>query len=649
MTNAQTVVAVQLFPDGERRPISPWIYGVNHYDDQAVAHDYPLVRWGGNHTTRYSWDYDVSNRANDWYFINIPYDHPNPSTLPSGSTVERLADQVLCDGNEILLTVPTIGWTPRDRNRRWGFSVAKYGLQQQTAPGDPDAGNGVRRDGSFITGNDPNDTSRAVDSSYTVSWLEHLAGRYGMPSAGGVRLYALDNEPMHWHQTHRDVHPQPVTYDEIWSRTVEYASAIKAFDPGAKILGPVVWGWCAYWGSAADQASPDGGCGWGPDRLAHDDIPFLLWYLQQVCAYEAQHGVRLIDYLDVHYYPAAWNVALSSDESTDTADRRLRSVRSLHDPDYVDESWIDQSINLIPMLRGIVSENCPGLGVAITEYNWGNDEGASSALAQAEVLAVFGREGVDLATRWMVPKPNTPVEDAFLLYLDYDGMGSQLFGDSVPATSEDVLNVPVYAIAGDHGRLYTLLFNKSWDAVTAVVTSSTPLTGQVEVHGFDAWTRLGPRPSVEVESDGTFTLDLPARSVTLAVAGDGTVVPPLDYSDGPSDLCGFGDADAGGQPDEGDLGPDLVEEVDLQADRDGGDGDQTAEEDPDPGWPDAEEDRDPTSPDLPEAPERSEPDRPSDDGGGCSAAHGAGHQPPRPFSWGLWLLVGAALRRRLLP
>src|SRR5207247_1103936 len=79
-------------------------------------------------------------------------------------------DETRGAGGEVLLTVPTIGWTPIDRTRRWGFSVAKYGPQQQTECSvtgnppwcQPDAGNGVKPDGTDITGNDPADTSRVV-------------------------------------------------------------------------------------------------------------------------------------------------------------------------------------------------------------------------------------------------------------------------------------------------------------------------------------------------------------------------------------------------------------------------------------------------------------------------------------------------------
>ena len=69
-----------------------------------------------------------------------------------------------------------------------------------------------------------------------------MIGRYGTAASGGVLFYNLDNEPMLWNSTHRDVHPQPLSYDELRDRTYTYGAAIKAADPGAKTLGPVVVG-----------------------------------------------------------------------------------------------------------------------------------------------------------------------------------------------------------------------------------------------------------------------------------------------------------------------------------------------------------------------------------------------------------------------
>ncbi len=524
-------VSVAVDPSANRHAISPLIYGVSFGDDaQAAALHWPSRRWGGNSTTRYSWQDDIANHASDWFFYNIE-SQPDPGTLPDGSTADLFVDATKAAGGETVLTVPIIGWTPTDRVRRWGFSVAKYGAQQQTEctvtgyPSwcQPDAGNGLHTDGSPITGNDPHDTSREIGPDFVTGWMQHLEGRVGAAGSGGVRFFALDNEPDLWNSTHRDVHPAPLSYDEIWQRTVDYASAIKTQDPNALVLGPVPWGWCAYFWSALD------GCGdGGPDLAAHGGVHYLEWYLQQAHDHETANGVRLVDYLDIHYYPQANGVALTDDESV--AALRLRTLKSLYDPDYIDESWIGTccgptAVNLIPRMKGWIAARYPGTKLAISEYNWGGDTGISSALAQAEVLAIFGREGVDLATRWVAPDPGSRVEDAFRLYLDYDGAGAAVSGDSVEAVSDNVDDVGAYAVAGAGTRLFLLLFNKATGDRDAAVALPAPLHWRARLWRFDGANSLGGAGAVEPAA-GALTLPLPARSATLAAT-------LLDFGDVP--------------------------------------------------------------------------------------------------------------------
>ncbi len=109
------------------------------------------------------------------------------------------------------------------------------------------------------------------------------------------------------------------------------------------------------------------------------------------------------------------------------------------------ESWIADEVNLIPRLRGWIDQYCPGTKLAVTEYSWGADDGPSGALAQAEVMAIFGREGVDLARRWVAPEPGTRTVGAFRLFVDYDGAGGVVGGTGVEATSNNLDGVTAYA------------------------------------------------------------------------------------------------------------------------------------------------------------------------------------------------------------
>ena len=536
-------VSIVVDPMADRRPISPLVYGVAYGDATRTAEvGYPVRRWGGNAVSRYNWRSAVHNTASDYFFQNIVDAVVDPALLPEGSSSDIFVDETLSAGAEVLLTAPAIGWIPvAEREKKWGFSISKYGPQLgdecsfygSNPPSwcSADSGDGtcdpsVNSTGfcspaGLIVGNDPTDTSQPATSADVSAWVQHLVSRVGSAESGGVRYWAIDNEPMLWNSTHRDLFPVPLTYDELWSRTLDVATAIKATDPSAQVLGPVVWGWCAFFSSASDAAFPNGSCIDGPDRQAHGGLPILEWYLEQVCAAGTGSGIRPIDFLDIHFYPQGGVAGLdgSSSEDPTTAARRLRSVNELWDPSYVSESWIAEPIFLIPRMRAWIDDRCPGVGLALTEYKWGADDGASSALAHAEVLALFGREGVDLATRWVAPEAGSRVEDAFELFLNYDGAGQTVAGDSVRATSDLSGDLGSYAIAGVDGSLWVLLINRGTVPLDAEVTVLGGLVpGTVPVYRFDGVNPLGPSTPINGSTGNLLDLVLPPRSASLLVA-----------------------------------------------------------------------------------------------------------------------------------
>ncbi len=501
--------------------ISPYIYGMNFANESLAAElSLPVDRWGGNAVTRYNWQYDTSNRASDWFFENIPNDNANPGQLPNGSASDKFVEQDRRTGAQSLLTIPLIGWTPASRGYACGFSVQKYGAQQSTDSWRPDCGNGVRPDGTKITGNDPHDTSIEASPAFVQDWIRHLVGLYGTAGSGGVRFYDLDNEPMLWNSTHRDVHPNPTSYDEIRDRTYQYASALKAVDPTAQTLGPVLWGWTAYFYSALDSAP--GGSWWNnpQDRMAHGNVPFVDWYLQQMKAYEQAHGARILDYLDLHYYPQASGVALSSAGNATTQALRLRSTRGLWDASYTDESWINEPVRLIPRMRDWVQNNYPGTKLAITEYNWGALDDINGALTEADVLGIFGREGLDVATLWAPPTATQPGSFAFRMYLNYDGSGGR-FGDvsvTAASTNQDQLSVYAAKRASD-GALTVLVINKTGSSLTSPVNlSNFTSSGTARVYRYSTanLSAITALPNQTVGASG-FTATFPANSITLFV------------------------------------------------------------------------------------------------------------------------------------
>lgn len=197
---------------------------------------------------------------------------------------------------------------------------------------------------------------------------------------------------------------------------------------------------------------------------------------------------------------------------------------------------------MLPRLRDMIAKNYPGTKIAITEYNFGGvvdsgpssqwDNGITAALAQAEALAIFGRESVDIATRWVMPVTNTLVEDAFKLYMNYDGAGSKVAGDSVRATTSDVDSVGAYAVrsAGSGTTIRILLFNKATSSRTVNLTISGGGSGSLTLYGFDAANRLGPAGSVAAGGGGVYQLTLPARSARLAVGTMATCTLPVSVA-----------------------------------------------------------------------------------------------------------------------
>ncbi|MCB9134511.1 MAG: glycoside hydrolase family 44 protein [Anaerolineales bacterium] len=503
-----------------RHPISPYIYGMN-FADETLAQELhlPVNRRGGNATTRYNWQLDVYNTGSDWFFENIPADNDPLETLPNGSTADHFVEQNLRTGTETIITVPLIGWVAKQRLDSHpydcGFKVSLYGGQQSTDPYDPDCGNGLTLNGENLTGNAPTDTSLPIAPAFVQDWLTHLTNKYGLAANGGVKFYSLDNEPMLWPFTHRDVHPDLTTYDEIRDRTFTYAPALKAVDPTAQTLGPVVWGWCAYFYSAADECSKS-----GKDYKAHGREDFIPWYLQQMAAYEQTNEVRILDYLDIHIYPQMEGVYSGDAGNYLTQAGRLRSTRQLWDSSYTTEDWINTQVALIPRMKAWVNENYPGTKTAITEYNWGALGTLNGALAQADILGIFGREGLDLATLWGPPSADQPGAYAFRMFLNYDGQGGMFGETSIQATSTDQDRLAIYAAQRTSDNALTLLvINKSDTTLDTTLTLAnfTP-TGTAAVYRYSADNLIAIIPlAVQTVTAEGFTATFPPFSITLFV------------------------------------------------------------------------------------------------------------------------------------
>lgn len=156
----------------------------------------------------------------------------------------------------------------------------------------------------------------------------------------------------------------------------------------------------------------------------------------------------------------------------------------------------------------------------------------SAALAQAEALAIFGREGVALATRWVAPKVGTAVETAFRLFLDYDGSGSRVVGYATRAVSANVDSVGAYAVDLPRRRTMVLLFNKTSSAQTVNLSFAQHYSGNWTVFRFTGngggfgVSAITAAASGSLANQTALSLaNVPARSANLLV------LPPPSDSD----------------------------------------------------------------------------------------------------------------------
>ncbi len=567
----QSGPALSVDANAGRHAISPDIYGINFYWDlgsasdpnraaiEAAALDVRATarRWGGNGTSTYHWKLDVSNIAADWFFETLPDGAVNASKLPSGSSFNQYADRARVSGGKMIGTIPVLGWLPKARAEACSFDIRKYGSQckvdpyaqyhtskcgngivYDTACGDSSKTDGLGPKIPVYIKNDPTDAYAQADEKLQADWVRYLVSRYGKASQGGVSIWSLDNEPIWWDTTHRDIHPQPYTYDELLAVDTRYAAAIKQADPTALVSGPVGDNWSSLWFSKADIVTGQArGNYWSNpvDRNAHGGMALLPWYLQQMRNYEAKNGVRLIDYLDQHAYLAPGNVGQSAVGNAATQTLRLQSTRVMWDPTYVvtGDYWIKDVDNngapvapaFIPRLRDMVAQYYPGTKIALTEYNWGGLNDINGALAQADLLGVFGREGLDAATLWGPPGPLAPGAFAFKIYRNYDGIGGS-FGDTgVQATSADQSKLAVYAALRSDRNLTVVVINKTAGDLSTQLSLANFDAGPVaKVWRYSA-SQLG---AITAQADApvggsNLAAVFPANSITMLV------VPPATF------------------------------------------------------------------------------------------------------------------------
>ncbi|HEY7090651.1 MAG TPA: glycoside hydrolase family 44 protein [Tepidisphaeraceae bacterium] len=471
-------------------PISRFIYGVNQSLSGAYS-NLTLTRDGGNRWTAYNWENNASNAGSDFQFQNDSF--LGGGNTPGGAISPMLSNAAAHNAGAIV-TIPINGYVSADKNgggdvRNSGPNYLQTRFKQE-----------LPRKGSAFSLT-PDTTDGFVYQDEFVNWVK-TNYPYGQTDPNKPIWFELDNEPDLWNSTHAEVHPNAPTYAEMVQKTVDYSGAIKDVEPNALVFGPVNYGWQGY---IRLQSAPDA-----------NNRDFQQFFLQQMQQASQTAGRRLLDVMDVHWYPEATGTngvrIINNDNTAPTVAARLQAPRSLWDPTYTESSWITQfstlgPINLIPRLQTKINTYYPGTKLAITEYNYGGGNDISGAIAQADVLGIFGRDGIFAANEWPLSGTEPFIAGGFNMFRNYDG-GNSTFGDtSIKASTDDVPDSSVYASldSAHPGVLTIVAINKTAAPLPAALS-----LGHIRAQSSASVYQL-TSVSATPQSAGTLTITDPAN------------------------------------------------------------------------------------------------------------------------------------------
>jgi Glycoside hydrolase family 44 len=497
--------------------ISRFIYGINGWD-AVRPKNLTLSRSGGNRMTAYNWETNASNAGNDYFNENDAF--LGGGTTPNGAVAPGIV-AARNAGAGIVVTMPTIGHVSADKSSadKEDVNVTPDYIHVRFHASLP------RKGSAFSLTPDTADLF-----VYQDEYINFLDKTYPGAFAATTNpiMIDLDNEVDLWATTHarlRGDATSPVAtqagtklgYAEIVQLSVDYASAAKDVNPAVQILGPVNYGWAGYTGL---QGAPDAN---GRD--------FLNFYLQQMSAAGTNAGRRLLDVLDVHWYPEATGGGVritNNDNSAAVVAARIAAPRSLWDSTYRETSWIQSSlgntgINLLPRLKDKIATNYPGTRLAMTEYNYGGANHISGAIAQADVLGIFGREELYAATLWPLESSNNFIYGGFEAFRNYNAANGSFGDTSIRATNSDVATTSVYASvdAATPARMVLVAINKSATAQTAgIAVTHTVQFRTAQVYQVTSASANGApvaQASIPITLTNAFQYTMPANSVTTLV------------------------------------------------------------------------------------------------------------------------------------
>lgn len=397
--NAQNPVKITVDAASEKKAISPFIYGKNNNLSDWIGNTISAAEWqklqdagitmfrecGGNNSTKYNWRRKISSHP-DWY--NNVYNHDWDYAAMS------LQQHIpYAQGMWAFQLIGKAAKTNSANFNDWGYNGSNWwsGVNQNLAGGgiiNPAGGSDALKDGNpdLYLENWPADS--------TVAILDHWFKTENLNlDSTKIRYWGMDNEPEIWSGTHDDVMPQQLSGEEFMQRYFEVAKKARAKFPGIKLCGPVPaneWQWY----------------NWDGDAITYKGKKYvwLEYFILRVAEEQQASGIRLLDVLDIHFYPG---------------ETKAEEIVQLHRV-YFDKSYIYPGANGIHRIGGGWNPNinneyifvrCEewlakylgtghGVTFGVSETGINSDNANVCATWYASTLGEFAKNEVDFFTPW---------------------------------------------------------------------------------------------------------------------------------------------------------------------------------------------------------------------------------------------------------
>ena len=320
--------------------------------------------------------------------------------------------------------------------------------------------------------------------------------------------WSMDNEMEIWSGTHSDL-PLTVTQQFLVERYLDVAKKAKKAWKDIKLTGPVAaneWQWC---GVDSD-----------PNAAEERNYCWLEYFIKKVAEAQKASGVKLLDVLDIHWYP-----------TEKTYEDRINWHRVFFDTTYVypgangikkvnggwDNSIVKEFIfkRLNDWMNAYFGKN-HGIGLGLTETDLTTDDAMLTALIYASFLGTFMDNGVELFTPWSWGDGMDEVAHLFIRYGHEFRVASTSSNDSLVSAyssvteSQDSMTI----ILVNRSEKMSQTVNLSVENFEALPQAQTLTLSDLSGETFVSHTENALRHGTAVASDAKFSLELPAKSIT---------------------------------------------------------------------------------------------------------------------------------------